>query len=280
MKFLRRLAATVLGMGLALAAFGHAALADYPRPWEIGMQKAASPVEADIQHLHSVIMAVITVITLFVAALLVWIVYRYDHKRNAVASRTSHHTMLEVAWTTLPVVILLVIWIPSIKLVFYQDRAVNADMTVKVTGHQWYWEYTYPDQGGIDFSSYVVPDDQLKPGQMRLLAVDNELVVPAGKTIRVLTNSSDVIHSFFVPSLGMQRYAIPGRTIETWFKADAPGTYYGECNQICGINHSAMPIAIRAVPEAEFDAWVQEAKKKYAATETAPARLDVAEVAH
>jgi cytochrome c oxidase subunit 2 len=173
-----------------------------------------------------------------------------------------------------------VIWIPSIKLVFYQDRAVNADMTVKVTGHQWYWEYTYPDQGGIDFSSYVVPDDQLKPGQMRLLAVDNELVVPAGKTIRVLTNSSDVIHSFFVPSLGMQRYAIPGRTIETWFKADAPGTYYGECNQICGINHSAMPIAIRAVPEAEFDAWVQEAKKKYAATETAPARLDVAEVAH
>lgn len=280
MKFLRRLAATVLGMGLALAAFGHAALADYPRPWEIGMQKAASPVEADIQHLHSVIMAVITVITLFVAALLVWIVYRYDHKRNAVPSRTSHHTMLEVAWTTLPVVILLVIWIPSIKLVFYQDRAVNADMTVKVTGHQWYWEYTYPDQGGIDFSSYVVPDDQLKPGQMRLLAVDNELVVPAGKTIRVLTNSSDVIHSFFVPSLGMQRYAIPGRTIETWFKADAPGTYYGECNQICGINHSAMPIAIRAVPEAEFDAWVQEAKKKYAATETAPARLDVAEVAH
>jgi cytochrome c oxidase subunit 2 len=158
-----------------------------------------------------------------------------------------------------------VIAIPSFRLVYYEDRTPDADMTVKVTAHQWYWEYSYPDKGNIDFSSYIVPDDQLKPGQLRLLTVDNDLVVPAGKNIRVLAGSADVIHSFFVPSLGVQRYAIPGRTIETWFRADKPGIYYGECNQICGTNHSRMPIVVRAVTSEEFDAWLVQAKTKFAA---------------
>jgi cytochrome c oxidase subunit 2 len=188
---------------------------------------------------------------------------RYNSKRNPTPSQTSHNTFLEVAWTVIPILILVVIAIPSFRLVYYEDRTQDADLTVKVTGHQWYWEYSYPDKGNIDFSSYIVPDDQLKPGQPRLLTVDNELVVPAGKNIRILTGSTDVIHSFFIPSLGVQRYAIPGRTIETWFRADKPGVYYGECNQICGTNHSRMPIVVHAVTPQEFDAWLVQAKTKF-----------------
>jgi len=209
------------------------------------------------------VLVIITLITLFVGVLLAWVIYRYNERKNPNPGRTSHHTILEVAWTILPVLILVAIAIPSFRLVYFQDRTNDAYLTVKVTGHQWYWEYTYPDKDNLDFSSYVVPDDQLKPGQLRLLAVDNPLVVPAEKNIRILTTSADVIHSFFIPALGVQRYAIPGRTIETWFRADKPGTYYGQCNQICGTNHSRMPIAIQAVTEQAFSAWLEQAKTKF-----------------
>ena len=207
-------------------------------------------------------------VTIFVAALLGFVMWRYRASRSPVASRVSHHTALEVAWTVLPVLILVVIAIPSFRLVYFEDRTSAADLTIKVTGHQWYWEYTYPDQGGIDFSSYAIPEDQLKEGQLRNLEVDNRLVVPAGKNVRILTTSGDVIHSFFIPSLGVQRYAIPGRTIETWVKVDQPGVYYGECNQICGTNHSVMPISVEAMTEQNFAAWVDQAKTKFAAGET------------
>ncbi len=258
---------TVTAWGAAMSN----AWAQAPRPWEMGMQPAFSPVKERMINLHSLVLWIITFITLFVAGLLGWVMYRYHRKRNPMASKLSHNTPLEVAWTLLPVLILVVIAIPSFSLVYYEDRTHDAALTVKVTGHQWYWEYTYPDQGNIDFSSYIVPDDQLKPGQKRLLDVDNEMVVPVGKNIRILTTGGDVIHSFFIPSLGVQRYAIPGRTIETWFRANKPGTYYGECNQICGTNHSRMPIVVRAVPEAEFTAWVASAKTKYSATAPEPA---------
>jgi cytochrome c oxidase subunit 2 len=236
----------------------------------MGMQQGFSPVKKDIIGLHNLVLTIITLIVLLVGVLLVWVMVRFNAKSNPTPSRTSHNTILEVAWTLLPVLILVVIAIPSFRLVYYEDRTNDADLTVKVTGHQWYWEYTYPDKGNLDFSSYMVPDDQLKAGQPRLLSVDNELVVPAGKNIRVLTNSADVIHSWFVPSLGVQRYAIPGRTIETWFRADQPGTYYGECNQICGTNHSRMPIVVHAVPEQEFDAWLTQAKTKFSQAAPAP----------
>jgi len=180
----------------------------------------------------------------------------------------------------IPVLILVVIAIPSFRLIYYQDRTPDPDMTIKVTGHQWYWEYDYGDAAKVDFNSRIVADEDLKPGQLRLLDVDNQLVVPAGKNIRILTTSADVIHSFFIPSLGVQRYAIPGRTIETWFRVDKPGTYYGECNQICGTNHSFMPISVKAVSEQEFQAWIVEAKTKFAdaapvnvAPATAPVQL-------
>jgi cytochrome c oxidase subunit 2 len=266
-------------MGVALAALmSSAAHAQnfYPRPWEMGMQAAAGPVKAEIISLHNLVLVIITLITLFVGVLLVWVMIRYNARRNPVPSRTSHNSVLEVAWTVLPVLILIIIAIPSFRLVYFQDRTSDADLTVKVTAHQWFWEYTYPDNKGLDFTSYLIPDEDLKPGQMRLLEVDNQMVVPAGKNIRILTTSSDVIHSFFVPSLGVQRYAIPGRTIETWFKADKPGTFYGQCNQICGQNHSRMPIVIRAVPPEEFQAWVEQAKTKFSSDEPAQAAHPVA----
>jgi len=235
-----------------------------PRPWEMAMQPAGGPLKQQVIDLHDLVLVIITLITLFVGGLLVWVMWRYSAKRNPTPSQTSHHSFLEVAWTVIPILILVVMAIPSFRLVYYEDRTPDADLTVKVTAHQWYWEYSYPDKGNIDFSSYIIPDDQLKPGQLRLLTVDNDLVVPAGKNIRVLAGSADVIHSFFVPSLGVQRYAIPGRTIETWFRADQPGIYIGECNQICGTNHSRMPIVVRAVTPQEFDAWLVQAKTKFA----------------
>lgn len=255
----------VAACALVLSAGLDGAVAQTPRDWQLGMQAAASPVQARIESLHDLIMVIITAITIFVAGLLLYVAWRYNSERNPTPSRVSHNSILEVAWTVVPVLILVVIAIPSFRLVYYEDRTRDADLTIKVTGHQWYWEYNYPDQGSLDFNSYVVPEDQLKPGQMRLLSVDNQLVVPAGKKVRILTTSGDVIHSFFIPSLGVQRYAIPGRTIETWVEVDKPGDYYGECNQICGTNHSAMPISVHAVTPEEFTAWVADAKKKYAA---------------
>lgn len=227
------------------------------------MQPGFGPLKDQQIQLHDLVLVIITLITLFVAALLGWVMWRYNARRNPVPSRTAHHTLLEIAWTVIPVLILVVMAIPSFRLVYYEDRTRDADLTVKVTGHQWYWEYTYPDKNNIDFSSYIIPDDQLQPGQRRLLEVDNQLVVPVGKNIRVLQSSADVIHSWFVPSLGVQRYAIPGRTIETWFRVDKPGVFYGECNQICGTNHSRMPIVVRAVTPQEFDAWLVQAKTKF-----------------
>jgi len=277
MQVLRRLlaAAIVTKVGAALAAIpllsllAGAARAQAPKPWEMNLQPAFSPVAESIHSLHDFVLIIITVITIFVAALLVWVMVKYNRKANPTPSQTSHHTGLEIAWTILPALILVAIAIPSFRLVYFQDRTQDADMTLKVIAHQWNWEYTYPDSDNLNFTSIMLPDDEAKKnGKLRLLDVDNEVVLPVGKNIRILTSSTEVIHSFFIPSLGVQRYAVPGRTIETWVKINAPGMYYGQCNQICGKDHARMPIAIRAVTPAEFDAWVVTAKKKFA---TAPA---------
>jgi cytochrome c oxidase subunit 2 len=280
MQLFRRLGGAVALMtGGALACAGRA-MAQAPRNWQLGQQEPASPVARDIADLHTLVLWIITLITLFVAGLLIYVMFRFSAKRHPVATRTSHNTFLEIAWTVVPVLILVVIAIPSFRLVFYEDRTNAADLTIKVTGHQWFWEYTYPDNGNVDFSSYYVKDEDLKPGQLRLLDVDNPLVLPAGKNIRILTDSADVIHSFFIPSFGVQRYAIPGRTIETWVRVDRPGQYYGECNQVCGANHSFMPISVRAVTPEEFADWVKDAKTKFAANPTgAPATTALAQAA-
>ena len=262
-----------VAVGLVISGSAWAQVVQAPKDWQLSFQTPHSPVQQSIEGLHALVLWLMATVTIFVAGLLAFVMWRYNSRRNPVPSRISHHTALEVAWTVLPVLILVVIAIPSFRLVYFEDRTANADMTVKVTGHQWFWEYTYPDQGGIDFSSLVIPENELKPGQLRNLEVDNRLVVPVGKNIRILTTSGDVIHSFFIPSLGVQRYAIPGRTIETWVKVDQPGVYYGECNQICGTNHSLMPISIQAMDQKDFDTWVQQAKTKFAANDT-PARSE------
>ncbi len=263
MKHFRRLLTLP---ALAVASFVGAcpAWAQTPSPWAIGMQTSHSPVESGIQSLHTLVNVLMILVVIFVAVLLGLVIWKFNNKRHPVASRTSHNTILEVAWTVLPVLILVVIAIPSFKLVYFEDRVRDADLTIKVTGHQWYWEYGYPDSANIHFDSYMVADEDIKPGQIRRLSVDNPLVVPAGKNIRILTTGADVIHSFFIPSLGVQRYAIPGRTIETWMKIDQPGDYYGECNQICGTNHSAMPIHVQAVTDADYKTWLDQAKTKFA----------------
>ena len=272
MQFPRRLSAAV-----ALTLFGAAcgaAWAEVPHNWQMGFQPAASPVMEAIDWLHNLLLVIITAITILVAALLGYVIWRFSARKNPTPSQTSHHPVLETAWTVLPILILVVIAIPSFRLVYFQDRTHAADLTLKVTAHQWYWEFTYPDHGDLNFSSYMIPDADLKPGQLRLLDVDNQVVLPVGKNIRILVTSADVIHSLWLPALGVQRYAIPGRTIETWVRIDRAGLFSGQCNQICGNNHSKMPIALRAVPEAEFTAWVADAKKTFAHESTVrPTRL-------
>ena len=251
-----------------------------PIDWAMGLQRSAGPVKDAIHDFNDLVMYIIVDITVFVGALLAYVVWRFRAEKNPVPSRTSHHTLLEVAWTVVPVLILIVIAIPSFRLIYYEDRAVDADMTINVTGRQWFWHYAYPDAGNMAFDSYPIATADLKPGQLRNLDVDNPLVIPVGKNIRVLTTGQDVIHSFFVPSLGVQKYTIPGRTLETWFRADRAGTFYGQCNQICGQNHWFMPIVVKAVPQAEYEAWLAEARTRFTADNgVAPAALPVAAVA-
>lgn len=261
MRFSRWLIAAVTMGFLNLSASWAQDVVGAPKTWEIGMQRSFSPIKDKVIDLHNLVLVIITLITVLVAALLAVVMFRYNAKKNPVPSQNTHNTVLEIAWTVLPVLVLVIIAIPSFRLIYYQDRTVDPDLTIKVTGHQWYWEYSYPDQGNLDIESRYITDDDLKPGQLRLLDVDNQLVIPAGKKIRILASSSDVIHSFFIPAFGVQRYAIPGRTIETWIEASQTGTFYGECNQICGQNHSRMPISVKAVTPADFAAWAKDQQK-------------------
>ena len=268
-------------LGVAAGALVAApAFADAPRPWEWYFQAPASPVQHDIGGLYSFINWMMVAVVILVMALIGVVLFRFNARRHPTASKVSHHTTLEVAWTLLPVLILVAMVIPSFRLIYFEDRTQDADMTLKVTGHQWFWEFTYPDQGGFSFNSNMVRDEDIQAGQIRRLSVDNELVLPAGKNVRILATSADVIHSFFIPSLGVQRYAIPGRTIETWVRVDQPGDYYGQCNQICGEFHSGMPIHVHALNDADFKTWSEQAKTKFAAADaptSAPPRVAVAQ---
>lgn len=240
-----------------------------PHAWGMGLQEAGGIIKEEIGRFNTLVFIIISVITVFVMLLLAYCMWRFRASANPVPSTTSHHTLLEVAWTVVPVLILVVIAIPSFRLIYFQDRTPNADLTISVQGRQWYWNYTYPDHGNFNFDSYPLQRDQLAPEQQHLfrLAVDNELVIPVGANVRVLTTGRDVIHSFFVPALGVQRYTIPGRALETWMRADREGVFYGQCNQICGTNHWFMPIAVRAVSREEFDRWVAEARTRFAQAE-------------
>ena len=259
------LVAILMGCEAALAGLGQ------PSPWQIGLQQSASPVMDNIIWFHDFLLYMITGIAGFVLVLLVVVMVRFNARTNPIPSRTTHNTLIEIAWTLIPIVILMFIAVPSFKLLFLQLNVPPADLTVKATGKQWYWSYSYPDNGQFEFDSLMLKEGERKEGQPRLLAVDNEMVVPVNKTVRVITTGSDVIHSFAVPSFGIKIDAVPGRINETWFTATREGVYYGQCSELCGKDHAFMPIAVRAVSEQAFSAWVEEAKKKYARDEAPPA---------
>ncbi|CUT12927.1 cytochrome c oxidase subunit II [Bradyrhizobium canariense] len=252
-------------LGLAVAgltlATGGAAFAELGQPaaWEWTLQQSGSPVMDNIVWFHNFLFVLITLITLFVLALLVIVVVKFNARANPVPSRTTHNTLIEVAWTLVPVLILVGISVPSFRLLFLELDVPKADLTIKATGKQWYWSYAYPDNGKFEFDSLMAQDKQ-----PRLLGVDNEMVVPVNKVVRVQVTGADVIHAFALPSFGVKIDAIPGRLNETWFKATKTGMFYGQCSELCGKDHAFMPIAIRVVSDQEFASWVETAKKKYA----------------
>ena len=214
--------------------------------------------------LHNIILIVMTLVTLFVLFLLFYVSFRFSAKRNPIPSTTTHNTVVEVLWTAIPIVILVVLAIPSFKLLYQQEKSENYDMTVKVIGHQWYWEYEYPDHGDFYFESYMVQEQDLEEGDLRLLTVDNPLVIPANKNIQILITAGDVLHSWAVPSMGLKTDAVPGRLNETWVNVKEPGIYRGQCSEICGSGHGFMPVVVKVLPEREFMAWANEAKNNYA----------------
>jgi cytochrome c oxidase subunit II len=247
-----------------------------PSSWALGLQEAGSPVMTNITWFHNFLLVLITAITIFVLALLVIVMIRFNARANPNPSRTTHNALIEVIWTIVPVVILLAIAVPSFRLLFLELDAPKADLTVKATGKQWYWSYNYPDNGNFEFDSILVEDKDLKPGQPRLLTVDNEMVVPVNKVVHVLVTGADVIHSFAVPSFGIKIDAVPGRLNDTWFKATSEGRFHGQCSELCGKDHAFMPITVRVVNDAEFAEWVAQEKKNAGLDRAAPTTLAAA----
>ncbi len=255
---------TTIILSFVLSVVSGNVLADHPHPWQMHFQKAASPVMEKIEHLHDLLLVVIFAIVALVFGLLLYVCIKFSKKNNPVPSTTSHNTFIEIVWTLIPLLILIVIAIPSFKTLNYMEKIKDTELTLKVVGHQWYWSYQYPDNEGLSFDSYIIGDEQLKPGQIRLLEVDNRVVLPVDTNVRVLITSYDVIHSWSVPSLGIKTDAVPGRTNETWVRVDKPGVYYGQCSEICGVGHGFMPIAIEAVSKEDFATWLEQSKQKFA----------------
>jgi cytochrome c oxidase subunit 2 len=278
MKALSRLAVTGATAAALVASVGAAAWAGLgePTPWQMGLQDSASPVMADVASFHTFLLWVIAAISAFVLVLLLLVILRFNARANPTPSRTTHNTPIEILWTIVPVIILAVIAVPSFRLLFVQLEVPTPDLTVKVTGKQWFWSYNYPDSN-FEFDSLMVQEKDLKPGQPRLLTVDNEMVVPVNKVVHVLITGADVIHSFAVPSFGIRMDAIPGRINETWFKATAEGLFYGQCSELCGKDHAFMPIAVRVVNQNDFNTWLNGAKQKYASSDTPQNTLAAAE---
>ena len=260
-NFMRYLSSGAFILGIFAASVAGAA---QPEPWQIGLQEPAGSIAQKATDLHNLILIIISLISVFVLALLVYVGWRFRRDANPTPSKTTHNTTIEILWTVVPVLILVVIAVPSFRLLYYMDETKNAEMVIKVTGNQWYWNYEYMDDQ-IAFDSYMLSDDELQPGQPRLLSVDNPLVVPANTKIKMLVTGNDVMHSFFVPSLAVQTYAFIGRVNEVWIDVpEGEKTYYGQCNQICGVNHSFMPIVVKAMAKEEYQAWLADAKQEFA----------------
>ena len=270
--FLKKIGATMsgarkigMGAGALAAAMAWAGTAmAAPKPWEMDLQPAVTPVMVDIEDFHQLLLYIITAVCLFVLALLLWVMIRYNAKANPTPSKTSHNTLLEVVWTAVPVIILVLIAIPSFRLLYFEMTIPKPDVTIKAIGKQWYWTYAYPAQK-FQFDSLMLSDaDAAKAGEPRLLGVDNPVYVPVNKVVEIETTGADVIHSWAVPAFGVKMDAVPGRINHTWFKATKLGTYYGECSELCGARHAFMPIEVKVVTEAQYEAWLAKAKKQYA----------------
>jgi cytochrome c oxidase subunit 2 len=234
-----------------------------PHNWQMWFPVAGSPMQAQIDWLMKYVLWIMTGVVVFVGGLMAYVMVRFSAKANPVPGNVTHNTLIEVVWIVIPTILLAIIVIPSINLIYFEADDSNPFMTVDVTGHQWYWEYKYEAVPGLDYSSYMIPDDKIGQGQIRRLSVDHPLVIPIGEKIKFNITSGDVLHGFYLPSLGVQRYAIPGTVVTSWTLIPKAGTYYGQCNQICGIGHDAMPIEVKAVPMADYLAWVKEAQTDY-----------------
>jgi len=255
-----------VGVSFFIFFMANSASASEPKPWQMDLQEPAGIIATKATDLHNFLLVVITLISVFVLGLLVYVCIKFREKPNVKPSKTSHNTLIEVIWTVVPVLILVVIAIPSFKLLYLTEADKPVDMVVKVSGAQWYWNYQYPDED-IAFDSYIIAEADLKEDQKRMLDVDNPLVVPEGTRIKFLITGNDVMHSFFVPSLALQVYSIVGRVNEIWTEVPmGKKKYYGQCNQICGVNHAYMPIVIQALPKDEYQQWLKEAKVKFANT--------------
>jgi len=272
MKFLKNVALTLF----VLLACQTAAVAEtiapttdgdlVPYPTQLGLKESATSQMDRIADFHdNLLMWIITGIVIFVTGLLIYVSIRYRAKANPEPSKTTHNVAIEILWTAIPAIILVIIAIPSFKMLYYLDRTENPEMTLKVTGYQWYWGYEYQDHDGINFLSYMIPDEEIdeSKGQRRLLSVDNPVVLPVDTNIQITVTAADVLHSFTIPAFGIKKDAVPGRLNETWVRIDKPGTYYGQCSEICGVNHAFMPIEVRAVSKEEFEAWVEKAKEQF-----------------
>ena len=246
-----------------------------PHNWEMWFPAAGSPMQAQIDWLMQYVLWIMLAVVVFVGILMGYAMWRFAAKRNPVPNKITHNTLIEVIWIVVPTLLLAVIIIPSINLIWYEGDDSNPYMTVTVTGHQWYWEYNYQSVAGLDYTSYMIPDNQIDPskGQIRRLSVDHPLVLPVGEKIKFDITSGDVLHGFYLPSLGVQKYAIPGTIQNSWTIITKPGTYYGQCNQICGLNHDAMPIEIKAVPMADYLAWVKVAQANYTENTVQPSPI-------
>mgnify|MGYP001502417881 FL=1 len=268
-KFFQKLKFSIPGLLALLPSISHASEnIGIPEDYQVTFQDAATSNMADITWFHnSFLFPIILVITLFVTALLIYVMIRFSAKNNPNPSKTTHNSLIEVIWTVVPVIILIAIAIPSFRILYtQQDIPIDADLTIKATGYQWYWGYEYPDNDGMYFDSLPLEEDELTEGKLRLLSVDNPLVVPAGAVVRVQVTSSDVIHNWAVPSFGVKMDAIPGRLNETWFKVDNPGVYYGMCSELCGVRHAFMPIEVHVLDNADYQAWLASASEQFAST--------------
>ncbi len=263
---------------VGLLAAGTAGAAE-PQPWQLGFQPAASPVMEEIHSFNNLLLWIISAIVVFVLGLLLYVMWRFSEKRNPTPSKTTHNTLIEVVWTVVPVIILVIIAVPSFRLLYLTDRNPDGEieMTIKAIGHQWYWSYEYPDHGNFTFDAYMVADEDLEEGQKRLLSTDNAVVLPVDTNIRILVTASTVIHNFAMPSMGLKMDGVPGRINETWVRITREGTFYGQCSELCGTGHAFMPIMIEAVSKEEFAQWVEEAKEEFARVEEPDAPLRLAD---